>query len=414
MAFLYKAIYNLSIRCYIFGYWCFSFFNAKAARGWQGRKNTYSAIEDKVEISKEKIWFHVASHGEFDQALPLIQLVQSNSFNTQVVISFFSPSGFEYVQKHYPDFLIFYLPFDTSGSARKIIALIKPKLVIFTKKEIWPNLCSELKNKSIPFFLISGLFRYSDKRLFKTSIFKDTVNSFNALFVQDEFSQNLIAKYCSSPSIFVTGDSRIDRVLARREQVSKYESIEIFKGTSKLLVVGSSWPKEEALVGDFLKKEGNTHKNLKIIFAPHDLTNNRINDLESRFPDSARYSKNNFIDKRILILDTIGMLASVYQYADFALVGGGFFKKGLHNILEPLVWYVPTSFGPNIKHFPEAIHLQRQNLCNDIESSKDLNKFLIYYSDKNNIEIFRCKLENYFNTQKGASAKIFSILKKYL
>jgi 3-deoxy-D-manno-octulosonic-acid transferase len=414
MAFIYKAIYNFSIRCYIFGYWCFSFFNEKAAKGWLGRKNTKNTISDKLQNSKEKVWFHVASHGEFDQALPLIQLVQANSKNTQIVISFFSPSGYEYVQKHYPEFVVFYLPFDTTASARLIVEVIQPKIVIFTKKEIWPNLCYELKSKSIPFFLISALFRSKDDYLFKTSLFRDTVNSFEALFVQDAFSQNLAEKYCPLPKIYVTGDSRIDRVLARRAAVNKFENIKGFKGNSKLLIVGSSWPPEEALVRDFLEGKENSHNNLKIIFAPHDLSKKRVNELLERFSEAALYSKDDFISSKILILDTIGMLASIYQYADYAFVGGGFSKKGLHNILEPLAWSVPTTFGPKIKHFPEAVHLQSQNICNSITSGKDLNDFMTYYADEKNKETFQQKLDGFFKTQKGASVKIFSTLKKYL
>jgi len=355
-------LYNISIYLYSFVIQVASFFNSKARLWIDGRKDIFKRIKEALEDepsgeARMIAWFHCASLGEFEQGRPVIEEFRSRFPAYKIFLTFFSPSGFE-VRKNYKDAdYIFYLPADTRLNAERFISIVNPRMVFFIKYEYWYNYLRCLHNKEIPFYIISAIFR-PGQHFFKWygSWFRDQIKQVTCFFLQDNESAKLLLKIGIN-RFSVTGDTRFDRVYAIARQFHSYPLIEEFCRDSQVILAGSSWAEDEEILFPMMNKSGSS---LRFIIAPHETHSERISSLISRLKIPAlRYSEagnENIHDFRVLIIDSIGILAHLYQYPFIAYIGGGF-GSGIHNILEAAAFGVPVIFGPNYKKFREAKEL---------------------------------------------------------
>ncbi len=359
LAVLMKVAYDISIHVYNWLIWIAALAgNKKAKLIHKGRNETFSKIASfKKNTSNAVALFHCASLGEFEQARPVIEAFKSKYTNHKIAVSFFSPSGYE-IRKNYSEAdLVIYLPADTKKSAHAFINELAPDMVFIVKYEFWLNLLDAIQAKAIPLFLISGRFR-ENLFFFKKGgdFMRQRLKAFTHFFLQDNASGELLSTI-NFTNWSVSGDTRFDRVQQTASKTIQIPEIDAFKAQSPLLVIGSGWDKDMNVLIPFI----NTFENdLKVIYAPHEITDAEIRKVEQQIQKkSIRFSQfNEQTDSAsdVLIIDNIGMLASVYAYADYAYVGGAF-GSGLHNILEPAVFGLPVFFGPHHKKFPEAYWL---------------------------------------------------------
>ena len=351
-----KLLYNLGILLYYGLVYVASFFNDKAAKFVLGRKDVFSYLKSRIVFNDKYIWMHVSSLGEFEQGRPIIESVKRSHPEYKIILTFFSPSGYE-VRKNYDGAdIICYLPMDTTWNARKFVKLVNPSVAIFIKYEFWGNYLTELKKKDVPTYIVSAIFRESQV-FFKWygGWYRGFLQNFRHLFVQDSNSKNLLASI-GIKNVSIVGDTRFDRVLAIAKSSKELPVVQSFKGEAKVLVVGSSWPKDE----DFILPYFNEHKNLKLIIAPHEVHESHIEDILSKLKRPAlRYTKateEEAANADCLIIDCFGLLSSIYRYGEVAYIGGGF-GVGIHNILEAAVYGMPVIFGPNYHKFREAVEM---------------------------------------------------------
>jgi len=357
-----RLIYTAFVYLYGFAIRLAAPLNVKAKLWTNGRKNIFNTIQTDFEklSNKKIIWVHCASLGEFEQGRPVIEKINSEEPSIVIVLTFFSPSGYE-VRKNYScaDF-IYYLPIDTFSNAEKFIALIKPAAAFFVKYEFWYNYLYVLKNKNIPTYLISGIFRenhYFFKWYGKWA--RQQLGCFTHFYLQNKSSEKLLNTIGYTNTI-VAGDTRFDRVFEISKSVKAIPLIKQFKQSENCLIAGSTWLEDEQVLStlDF------TTYNYKLIIAPHEINEEHIQAIEELFSKSStskclRYSKANEINitqATVLIIDNIGMLSSIYQYGTIAYIGGGF-GKGIHNILEAATFGLPIIFGPDYQKFSEAKEL---------------------------------------------------------
>ncbi|MBN2349403.1 MAG: 3-deoxy-D-manno-octulosonic acid transferase [Bacteroidales bacterium] len=352
-----SVIYSVVIRLYFFGILCASVFNKKARLWIKGRRKIFSKISDSIQINGDIIWFHAASLGEFEQGRPLIEKIKTQKPHYKILLTFFSPSGYE-IRKNYAfaDY-IFYLPLDTGFNARKFLKLVNPKIVVFIKYEFWFHFLKQIHMRKIPLYLISSNFR-NNQVFFKNYgyWYRNLLKWFTHIFVQNKRSLELL-KNIGIHQVTVSGDTRFDRVLEAAQKTKTIELVDQFTSGQKTLVCGSTWPADEELLAQFI----NTYNlPLKFIIAPHEIDAPHIQKLSKRIHKNVgRYSElsvKNAKEVDVLIIDNIGMLASLYKYADIAYIGGGF-GAGIHNILEAAAYKTPVVFGPNYNKFQEAVDL---------------------------------------------------------
>jgi 3-deoxy-D-manno-octulosonic-acid transferase len=351
-----KIIYNLGI--YIFSALAnlIAPFNTKANLWVTGRKNWEQKVKEKIKTGDRTIWIHCASLGEFEQGRPVIEEIKKKEPALKIVLTFFSPSGYE-IRKNYSNAdCIIYLPADSRRNAEKFIDLIKPEFVIFVKYEFWNNYITRLYEKKIPLYLVSGIFR-EEQHFFKWygSFFREMLRKFDKLFVQDTKSFELLSGIGLTNAV-LAGDTRFDRVVQLTESAREIKEIDRFRGSEKLFLAGSSWKPDEEIIAQYINR---FPEKMKWVFAPHEIDKSNIERLEKLFKvQTVRFSEfnENSSEARVLIIDNIGMLSSAYKYAYISAIGGGF-GKGIHNILEPACWSVPVIFGPNYKKFREAVEL---------------------------------------------------------
>lgn len=348
-----RILYNIVIYTYTGIIHLVALFNNKASLWVKGRKEWYKKLDEAISPGTGIVWVHCASLGEFEQGRPVIESIKARNPETRIVLTFFSPSGYE-IRKNYPlaDYTC-YLPADTPSNARKFVKRLNPEYVIFIKYEYWNNYISELYKKEIPTYLVSAIFR--KKQIFfrwYAKFFRNLLKKFTHVFVQNSESSELL-KGIGLSEVTLAGDTRFDRVLQIAAAAKDLPIIEKFRGNEKLFLAGSSWKTDEEIIARYINKYPLT---MKWLFAPHEVDRPNIDRLEKMFNGSAvRYSEieKGSGEKRVLILDNIGMLSSVYRYAYVAAIGGGF-GKGIHNILEPASWGIPVVFGPNHENFNEA------------------------------------------------------------
>ena len=345
------------------------FFSKKMKLFVAGRSTTFASLAAAIQKNDKSIWFHAASLGEYEQGLPVMEAIKAHYPNHKIVLSFFSPSGYEVRKNNKIADVTVYLPLDTPQNAERFIRKINPELVFFIKYEYWPNYLKVLADKQIKTYLISGVFR-ENQLFFKWygGFYRKALNAFTYFFVQNESSKTLL-QHLGKTNVMVSGDTRFDRVATILEKDNLLDFIGEFKNNTPTVVVGSSWPKDEALLVDYLNQT--THA-LKWIIAPHNIKPEQIKSLAQSITKktvlfSEREGKN-LADYEVFIIDTIGILTKIYSYADLAYVGGGFGHPGVHNLLEPATFGVPIICGPHYSHFAEATALVQMGGCLSIQS----------------------------------------------
>ena len=342
-----------------------------------GRKETFTLLKASIKPEDKVVWFHVASLGEYEQGLPIINSVKALFPYHKIVLSFFSPSGYEVKKNSSPADAVVYLPLDTAANAKKFLDLAHPDLSIFIKYDFWPNILNELKRRNLPALLVSGGFR-ADQLFFRSDIswFKKPLKAFDHFFVQNENSKQLLNSIGFN-NITISGDTRFDRVSNQLQQNNTLDFIQEFIDNKLCIVAGSSWPEEEEYIKNFLLQNS---ADVKIIIAPHTIDSERIrkfqNNINATSITFSEKHKENLANFQVLILDTIGLLTKVYSYADIAFVGGAIGTTGLHNILEPAAFSIPIITGNNFNNFPEALQLQSLKGLFAITSSEEFNAVL--------------------------------------
>ncbi|MBE0392978.1 3-deoxy-D-manno-octulosonic acid transferase [Flavobacterium sp. PL0002] len=342
-----------------------------------GRISVFQILKEKIQPTDKTIWFHAASLGEYEQGLPVIEKIKEDFPTHKIVVTFFSPSGYEVRKNNTVAHATVYLPLDTQKNAKKFIDLVHPDLVFFIKYEYWPNYLNELKSRSIKTYLISGILR-ENQAFFKWygGFYRKALDAFEYFFVQNENSKKLLLQL-GKTNVAVSGDTRFDRVAAILEKDNRLDFISEFKNNKITIVAGSSWPKDETLLVAYINS---TKHAVKFIIAPHNIKEEQITLLKnSLHRKTVLYSEmqgKNLADYDVFIIDTIGILTKIYSYADIAYVGGGFGNPGIHNLLEPATFSVPIVIGPNYSHFPEAIALVNIGGCMSINNQNELNNEL--------------------------------------
>ena len=347
-------IYNLIIYFYLLGVAIYSRFNEKVRRMWRGEREAFRVLKEKVDPEAKYVWFHAASLGEFEQGRPLMERLRQEHPEYKILLTFFSPSGYE-VRKNYEGAdIICYLPLDTPVNAIRFLRLVRPVMAFFIKYEFWYNYLHILKHRHVPVYSVSSIFR-PDQVFFKWygRQYGRVLNCFTHFFVQNEVSKQLLEKIHIT-EVSVVGDTRFDRVLQIKEAAKQLSVVEAFKQDYKVFVAGSSWPPDEEIFIRYF----NEHKDWKLIIAPHVIGEDHLAQIESllegrrvvRYKDA---TEEQVKDADVLIINCFGLLSSIYHYGDIAYVGGGF-GVGIHNVLEAAVWDVPVFFGPNNQKFQEA------------------------------------------------------------
>ncbi len=345
--------------------------NPKAAQWANGRKEWRRVVKRKIDSlpqTGKRIWIHVASLGEFEQGRPLIERLRKDYPQYQLILTFFSPSGYE-IRKDYDQVdAVFYLPVDGPLNARDFIDRVQPSLVLFIKYEFWHYYLKELKQRQIPVFLVAAAFMpHHSFFQWYGQFFRNMLKAYNIIFVQDVFNKDLLATINITENVLISGDTRYDRVAAIADRARTIPEIDAFKGDAHLLVGGSTWPDDEALLAECLPQ---LPANWKLVIAPHEIDAPHIKKVEALFGNeavtfSAFNTTPDAASRRVLIIDNMGMLASLYRYGSLAWIGGGFHKSGIHNILEPAVFGNPVIIGPEYRNFVEAIRFVKEGyaLC---------------------------------------------------
>lgn len=386
--------YSISIRFYSFIVGIVSLWNPKAKQWKTGRKNWQTKLIEGTKEMNNVHWFHCASLGEFEQARPLIEKIKKNKKEVFILLSFFSPSGYE-IRKNYEfaDYIC-YLPIDTKKNAKQFLETLKIEKAYFVKYEVWPNFFKAIKKNEIPFYLISATFR-EGQIYFKNSSkwFLNLLKLPTQIFVQDEASKMLLDKH--KIKSIVAGDTRYDRVMENAQKAIPIPLIEEFTSSKFTLLAGSSWEKEEKMISEFLEKNNpySFREELKVIIAPHDVSKSHIKGIidvlgtEIQTIKLSEINSNTDLKKyEVLIIDNIGMLSNLYQYASVAFVGGGF-TNALHNILEPATFGIPVLYGNNNLKFPEAKEMAKFGGGIEVETQIDFNENLTQLiSDKLELE----------------------------
>lgn len=407
-----RLLYPLSISVYSLLIWLLKPFHEKAALLFAGRKNTFHQLQNFKKGSGKLAWFHCASLGEFEQARPLIEYLKQQK-NYQIAVSFFSPSGYE-VRKNYAlADVIFYLPADTSQHAKRVLQLLQPDVVFIVKYEIWVNYINAISQQKIPLYLLSANF-HANHIYFKWygKFLRDALRKFTHVFTQTTEAENLLRQFGFS-NVVTTGDTRYDRVLDTISNPMHLPLVSAFKGANKLIVAGSSYQTEEAILVEALKQ----FDALKIVIAPHEIKLERLVEIEHTFKGFScmRYSQakeQDVFNYRVLIIDNIGMLASLYQYADAAFIGGGFGTKGIHNTLEAAAFGMPVFVGPNNHdRFPEVGDLLRNGSLFVVDQPEHFNQqFNQLWNDEKSWDEIKTLSQNFVQQQAGATQKVLKYL----
>lgn len=360
--------YNIGIRLYGLGIRVASLFNPKAKKWLNGRKRLLDKIERETAGFKgETLWVHCSSLGEFEMARPIMEQLKQSDSKLRIVLTFFSPSGFEVRKNYQIADHVFYLPLDTASNAKQFVKAIKPSKVIFVKYDLWFHHLKAAKDFGAKLMLISATFR-PDQVYFKYygSVGRKALELFDCIFLVDTDSEKLI-RSIGITNTTVCGDTRYDRVMEIAAAAEDNDIIKTFKGDSKLIICGSTWKEDEEVLLDSIEN----FKDVKWVIAPHEVGEENIQRLQKLFTDSVRYSQYRGSEARILIIDSIGLLNKLYRYANVAYIGGGF-RTGLHNIFEATAFGVPTIFGPYTSRFPDAAEMAQIGLAFRILNSSEL------------------------------------------
>lgn len=406
------ALYNITVSLTKAVLPITSAFSPKMKLFVEGRKQTFPILRQKLNKTDKVVWFHMASLGEFEQGLPIIETVKNLFPEHRIVVSFFSPSGYENKKDTPVADAVVYLPLDTPKNAKRFIDVLKPEIVFFIKYEFWPNYLRELKNRNIPTLLISGGFR-KDQLFFRSygGWMRRSLETFEHFFVQNPESAELLQSI-GFRNVTVNGDTRFDRVSRQLEQDNNLEYIEKFKREKFCIVAGSTWPEDEALLEDHINS---APEEIKFIVAPHQIHEEKIENFRRRLnKTSVLYSERESKDLaefQILIIDNIGLLGRIYSYADIAYVGGAAGKTGLHNILEPATFGVPIVIGKNFENFPEAKKLQNLAGLYSAATKEELSEILTRLTEDKDFRRRTGMIAGHFiNSNTGATKTVSDYL----
>lgn len=403
-------IYNIIVQIADFLLKIIAVFHPKIKLFIEGRKSVFEILQDKINPIDKIIWFHAASLGEYEQGLPVIEKIKEKYPEHKILLSFFSPSGYEVRKNNTTADITIYLPLDTKKNVSRFFKLVHPEMVFFIKYEFWPNYLNKLNELKTPTYLVSGVFR-ENQIFFKWygEFYRKALDAFTYFFVQNESSKKLLLKL-NKNNVAVSGDTRFDRVVSILEKNNNLDFIEEFKNNTLTIVIGSSWPKDEYLLTSFIN---NYNGKIKFIIAPHNINKEQILTLKSSISKkSVLYSERsseNLSDYDVFIVDTVGILTKIYSYADIAYVGGGFGNPGVHNILEPATFGIPIVIGPNFYHFAEATALINLGGCISINNVDELNDTLSNLISNNDIRFEKGHICNTFvQMNKGATGIILN------
>lgn len=408
-------MYELFIILYNIGVWVASFFSKKVRTMWKGEHRTFRVLREKIDPNAMYIWFHAASLGEFEQGRPIMEAIRREHPGYKILLTFFSPSGYE-VRKNYDGAdVVVYLPIDTKRNARRFLRLTNPVMAFFIKYEFWSNYLHMLKERHVPTFSVSSIFR--PNQIFFRAYGKGygkVLDCFTHFFVQNEESRDLL-KSIGIDCVSVTGDTRFDRVLQIRDAGKSLPIVENFVGGTAeerphVFIAGSSWPPDE----DIFIRYFNEHRDWKLIIAPHVIGDDHMKQILGKLERKAvRYTEattENVVGAECLIIDCFGLLSSIYRYADVTYVGGGF-GVGIHNVLEAAVWGKPVIFGPNNKNFQEAQGLLKACGGFEITSYDDFVGVMRKLADEKALEQSRERAGGFVESLAGATRQIMKEVK---
>lgn len=367
-------LYNVVVQIAGFLLKIIALFSSKIKLFVQGRETVFETLAHNISPSDKTIWFHAASLGEYEQGIPVMEAIKTKFPSHKIVVTFFSPSGYEVRKNNTLADVTVYLPLDTKSNAQKFLKQVHPDIVFFIKYEFWPNYLNELKKQNIKTYLISGIFR-EKQSFFKWygGFYRTALQAFDYFFVQNESSKKLL-QTIGHNNVRVSGDTRFDRVVAILERDNDLDFIEEFKNNTTTIVIGSSWPKDEELLIPFI----NQAEGVKFIIAPHNIKSEQIAGIKAQITKKtvvfSEKDNQNLKEFDVFIIDTIGILTKIYSYADIAYVGGGFGNPGVHNILEPATFGIPIVIGPNFSHFAEATALVNMGGCLSVDNINQLNQ----------------------------------------
>ena len=409
-------VYNFSIAFFELLLSFFSLFSVRIKKFLKPRSESFSVLNEKTKHSENYIWIHVASLGEYEQAIPVIQEIKKSFTGHKTILSFFSNSGFDIIKEKSICDLTILLPLDTTKNAKNFIDKINPKMVFFVKYEFWPNYLNYLNKKNIPTYLVNGVFRNSHW-FFKDygKWFKKRLLAFKHFFVIDEKSEHILKKNGFKNSTLI-GDSKFERVMNSQKRNNKIEIIEKFKGSRLCVVAGSTWKDDEKLFINYINSlESN---NICFIIVPHQIHLKSIeyikNSIKTKVTIMSQHQDIINDKSKVMIVDSVGLLTKIYSYADIAYVGGGMGKTGLHNTLEPAVFKIPVIIGNNFDKFNEVKKLVElggiTSICNQQEFDEKMNEFINSKLKRANVGEINFR---FIKNNLGASKKIVQLLNKF-
>lgn len=401
-------MYEIVISLYTLGVAVMSLFNDKVKKMWRGEREAFRVLRNSVDPGSRYVWFHAASLGEFEQGRPIMERLRREHPELKILLTFFSPSGYE-VRKNYEGAdIICYLPLDTYFNARRFLNLVHPEVAFFIKYEFWWNYLHILKRRNVPVYSVSSIFR-PNQVFFRWygRTYSNVLKCFTRFFVQNEVSRQLLAKL-GITEVEITGDTRFDRVLQIKSQAKSLPIVEAFRQDYKVFVAGSSWPPDE----DIFIKYFNGRDDWRLIIAPHVISEDHLQQILSKLKGKAvRYTEatpESVADAKILIIDCFGLLSSIYGYGHVSYVGGGF-GVGIHNVLEAAVWNIPVIFGPNNERFQEAQDLLASGGGRQIDDYQQFESLMNgYIADDCLRKADGDKAARYVSSKAGATGKILS------
>jgi 3-deoxy-D-manno-octulosonic-acid transferase len=407
--------YNLALQLASFILGILARFNPKMRLFIGGRKAAFPKLESALSGIRDVLWVHTASLGEFEQGLPVIRKLREEFPSHTVLVTFFSPSGYEVKKNTREADVVTYLPWDTVSNVKRFLDLVSPALAIFVKYEVWPNYYRELANRGIPLLLISALFKRKQAYFqWYGGFLRRSLHKVSCFFVQDEGSAILL-RTIGITDVVISGDTRFDRVWEIRQRDNTLAFMATFKKNDLCLVAGSTWPEDEAFLAAYINRAPD---NLKFVLVPHDIREEHLAKLQESIDKEVvcytQLATGSIENARVLIIDTIGLLTSIYSYADLAYVGGGF-ATGLHNTLEPAAFGIPVITGPGYTGFREAEDLFALKGLAVGKNQQTLNENIEHLVDERKLRTHTGRIcEDYVKRQQGATDRIMEHIHKFL
>jgi 3-deoxy-D-manno-octulosonic-acid transferase len=409
-------MYHIIFYIYEFGVFIASFFSAKVRKMWRGERDAFRVLKEKVEPDAYYAWFHAASLGEFEQGRPIMEEYRRIYPERKILLTFFSPSGYEVRKDYEVADIVCYLPIDTPTNARRFLRTVRPKVAFFIKYEFWYNYMHILRHRGVPVYSVSSIFR-PDQIFFRWygHEYRNVLNCITHFFVQNEQSKELLHSI-GIDDVDVTGDTRFDRVMQIASQSKDIPVVETFKDSKKVFVAGSSWLPDEEIFIPYL----NAHPDWKVIIAPHVIDEEHLKQIEAllqgrkvlRYSVAQGRSQEELRQAEVLIIDCFGLLSSIYKYGEVAYVGGGF-GVSIHNLPEAAVWSMPVIFGPNNKKFKEAYELKTCGGGIEIAGAEDFRNIMDEFAaDQDKLAKASQAAGEYVKTHSGATEKLLQFLRQ--